>query len=121
MRSGSASESDGYVVTFTTDMNTDTSACQIFAADDVAAGPVAQVKPTDDQRDRRVIVRAVIIRRRSDTDTNKILLGLRRDGQKAACGQKGQGGDKAHICFLLLDLVLLRAPWPTGGPSARES
>ena len=43
-RTGSDAESDGYVVTFTTDMNTNSSACEIFSADDVTAGPVARVK-----------------------------------------------------------------------------
>ena len=43
-RSGSSAESDGYVVTFTTDMNNDASACEIFAADQLADGPIAKVK-----------------------------------------------------------------------------
>jgi len=36
-------EDDGYIMTFTTDMNTDSSACQIFSAADIAAGPIASV------------------------------------------------------------------------------
>jgi carotenoid cleavage dioxygenase len=36
-------EDDGYVLTFTSDMNTDTSACQVFAAADIAAGPIASI------------------------------------------------------------------------------
>ncbi len=40
----SQGESDGYVLTFTTDMNNDSSACQIFQADDIASGPVARIE-----------------------------------------------------------------------------
>lgn len=40
---GSGAEDDGYVVTFVSDMNTDTSECQVFDAADVGAGPVARV------------------------------------------------------------------------------
>jgi carotenoid cleavage dioxygenase len=36
-------EDDGYVVTFVTDMNSDTSSCLVFAAHDITAGPVAEV------------------------------------------------------------------------------
>ena len=43
-RLGSDAEDDGYVVTFTTDMNTDTSECQIFAAQDLGSGPVARLR-----------------------------------------------------------------------------
>ncbi len=43
-RIGATSEDDGYLVTFTTDMNTDSSDCQIFHAQDVAAGPVARIR-----------------------------------------------------------------------------
>jgi carotenoid cleavage dioxygenase len=43
-RLGSQSEDDGYVLTFTTDMNSDSSACQIFAAHDISKGPVASIK-----------------------------------------------------------------------------
>ena len=42
-RVGSTAEDDGYVVTFVTDMNTDSSSCQVFAADDIAAGPIASI------------------------------------------------------------------------------
>lgn len=42
-RLGSQAEDDGYVLTFTTDMNKNESACLIFAADDIASGPVASV------------------------------------------------------------------------------
>jgi carotenoid cleavage dioxygenase len=40
-RRGSQAEDDGYVVTLVTDMNTDTSACWIFDAAAIAAGPIA--------------------------------------------------------------------------------
>ncbi len=43
-RLGSSAEDDGYVITFTTDMNTDSSECQIFAAQDLAAGPLARLR-----------------------------------------------------------------------------
>lgn len=43
-RLGSTAEDDGYVVTFTTDMNNDVSECQIFAAQDLGAGPIASVR-----------------------------------------------------------------------------
>jgi len=43
-RIGATSEDDGYLLTFTTDMNTDSSDCQIFAAQDLAAGPIAKVR-----------------------------------------------------------------------------
>lgn len=43
LRSG-GDESDGCVVTFTTDMNENASWCEVFAADDISAGPVARVK-----------------------------------------------------------------------------
>ena len=39
-----AAEDDGYLVTFTTDVNHDRSDCLIFAASDVAAGPLAKVR-----------------------------------------------------------------------------
>jgi carotenoid cleavage dioxygenase len=42
-RVGSTSEDDGYIVTFVTDMNNDRSECQIFAAQDLAGGPIAAV------------------------------------------------------------------------------
>ena len=42
-RQGSKGEDDGYVLTFVTDMNDDSSSCLIFDAADVAAGPVASV------------------------------------------------------------------------------
>jgi carotenoid cleavage dioxygenase len=38
------SEDDGYLVTFTTDMNNDASECQIFDAQRIADGPVARVR-----------------------------------------------------------------------------
>jgi carotenoid cleavage dioxygenase-like enzyme len=40
---GATREDDGYVLTFVTDMNTNTSECLILRADDMAAGPVARV------------------------------------------------------------------------------
>ena len=43
-RVGSRAEDDGYVVTFTTDMNNDSSACLVFAADDISAGPIASLR-----------------------------------------------------------------------------
>ena len=42
-RTGATAEDDGYVLTFTTDMNEDSSACLVFDARDIAAGPVASV------------------------------------------------------------------------------
>ena len=42
-RQGSTAEDDGYVVTFTTDMNRDTSEAWIFDAADIAEGPVARL------------------------------------------------------------------------------
>ena len=43
-RVGATTEDDGYLVTFVTDMNEDRSECQIFAAQDLAAGPIAKVR-----------------------------------------------------------------------------
>jgi carotenoid cleavage dioxygenase len=43
-RVGATAEDDGYLVTFVTDMNNDTSECQLFAADDLAAGPIARLR-----------------------------------------------------------------------------
>lgn len=43
-RDGSANESDGYVVTLVTDMNTDSSACWVFDAADITRGPLARVR-----------------------------------------------------------------------------
>jgi len=42
-RLGSSAEDDGYLLTFVTDMNADRSACWIFAAQDLKAGPIARV------------------------------------------------------------------------------
>ena len=42
-RLGSRAEDDGYVLTLVTDMNTDSSRCEIFDASDIAAGPVASL------------------------------------------------------------------------------
>lgn len=42
-RSNSQAEDDGYVVTFTTDMNNDSSACLVFSAEDLSAGPIASI------------------------------------------------------------------------------
>ena len=42
-RAGAAGEDDGYVLSFVTDMNADSSECQVFDATDVSAGPVARV------------------------------------------------------------------------------
>lgn len=42
-RSGARDEDDGYLVTYVTDMNQDASACWVFAAQDLAAGPIAKV------------------------------------------------------------------------------
>ena len=41
---GTDTESDGYVLTFVTDMNLDQSSCQIFAAHDISQGPIASVE-----------------------------------------------------------------------------
>ena len=43
-RLGSQGEDDGYVMTFTTDMNNNSSACQIFAAQQISQGPIASIK-----------------------------------------------------------------------------
>ena len=43
-RNGSTAEDDGYLVTFTTDMNHDQSHCMIFDAADPTTGPVAQIR-----------------------------------------------------------------------------
>jgi carotenoid cleavage dioxygenase-like enzyme len=43
-RLGATDEDDGYVLTFTTDMNEDRSDCLIFAAQDLAGGPIARVR-----------------------------------------------------------------------------
>ncbi len=43
-RVGAKSENDGWVVTFTTDVASDASECQIFDATNVAAGPIARVR-----------------------------------------------------------------------------
>jgi len=42
-RVGSTGEDDGYLVTFTMDLDADRSECVILAADDLAAGPIARV------------------------------------------------------------------------------
>lgn len=42
-RIDSTEEADGYVLTFTTDMNNDESACAIFDAKDISKGPIASV------------------------------------------------------------------------------
>ena len=39
-----AAEDDGYLVTFTADMNNDSSECLVFAAQDLAGGPIARVR-----------------------------------------------------------------------------
>ena len=36
-------EDDGYVLTYTTDMNTNSSQCQIFDARNIEIGPIAKV------------------------------------------------------------------------------
>jgi carotenoid cleavage dioxygenase len=43
-RDGSTAEDDGYLVTFTTDMNANRSECLVFAAQDLAGGPIASVR-----------------------------------------------------------------------------
>jgi carotenoid cleavage dioxygenase len=42
-RRGSRGEDDGYLVTFVIDMHADRSECWIFAAQDLAAGPIARI------------------------------------------------------------------------------
>ncbi len=42
-RQGSTAEDDGYVVTLVTDMNENRSACLVFDASDVSAGPMASI------------------------------------------------------------------------------
>ncbi|XOV86778.1 MAG: carotenoid oxygenase family protein [Pseudomonadota bacterium] len=39
----SQAEDDGYVLTYVTDMNRDSSSCLVFRADDIAAGPMANI------------------------------------------------------------------------------
>lgn len=41
---GGAEEDDGYVITYTTNMNTDSSECQIFDAKNIETGPVASIE-----------------------------------------------------------------------------
>jgi len=43
-RTGSNDEDDGYVLTFTSDLNQDSSECHIFDAKLISAGPIARVK-----------------------------------------------------------------------------
>ena len=43
-RNGSASEDDGYLVTFVSDLPNDRSECWIFSAQTVADGPIARVR-----------------------------------------------------------------------------
>lgn len=43
-RRGGRAEDDGYLLTFVIDMNADRSECWIFAAQDLAAGPLARVR-----------------------------------------------------------------------------
>jgi carotenoid cleavage dioxygenase-like enzyme len=43
-RPGATREDDGWVVTFVSDVAHDTSECQLFAADRIAAGPIARVR-----------------------------------------------------------------------------
>ncbi len=43
-RQNNAGEDDGYVVTMVTDMNTDSSACLVFDAADISAGPMASIE-----------------------------------------------------------------------------
>jgi carotenoid cleavage dioxygenase len=42
-RTGGTAEDDGYLVTFVTDMNEDRSECLVFAAADLAGGPIARL------------------------------------------------------------------------------
>ncbi len=42
-RNGATEEDDGYVLTFVTDLNNNSSSALIFAAEDIARGPVAEV------------------------------------------------------------------------------
>ena len=43
-RDGATSEDDGYVVTFTIDLNENMSTCDVFDAKDLAKGPIARVR-----------------------------------------------------------------------------
>ena len=43
-RDGSTTEDDGYLLTFTSDVNADRSHCEIFDARDIAVGPIARVR-----------------------------------------------------------------------------
>jgi len=42
-RVGATSEDDGYLITFTTDINRDISECVVFSAQDVASGPICSI------------------------------------------------------------------------------
>jgi carotenoid cleavage dioxygenase len=43
-RPNATAEDDGYLVTFTTDMNADRSECLVFDAADITPGPIARVR-----------------------------------------------------------------------------
>jgi len=43
LRAGATEEDDGYLLTFLTDMNTNTSECLVLDARDVSAGPIARI------------------------------------------------------------------------------
>jgi carotenoid cleavage dioxygenase len=43
-RPNAAAEDDGYLVTFTTDVNNDWSECLVLDAADITAGPVARIR-----------------------------------------------------------------------------
>ena len=43
-RLGSTGEDDGYLVTFTTDLNRDVSQCLVFDARSIGSGPIARVR-----------------------------------------------------------------------------
>jgi carotenoid cleavage dioxygenase-like enzyme len=43
-RVGATGEDDGYLVTIVTDMNEDRSECLVFAATDLASGPIARLR-----------------------------------------------------------------------------
>jgi carotenoid cleavage dioxygenase len=42
-RVGATSEDDGYLITFTTDINRDVSECVVFSAQDVSGGPICSI------------------------------------------------------------------------------
>lgn len=58
-----SAEDDGYVVSFVTDMNTDSSECVVLDASDLARGPVARIRlPHRISRNARLLADASELR-----------------------------------------------------------